>query len=61
MVISAVGLTKNDHDVVAVDNLTPHAAPGEIATALVTAGCPPTRPAVAQDDLETCFLGLVRR
>jgi ABC-2 type transport system ATP-binding protein len=35
--------------------------PDEVATALVTAGCPPTRLAVEQDDLETCFLRLVRR
>ncbi|MEQ0565209.1 ABC transporter ATP-binding protein [Amycolatopsis sp. NEAU-NG30] len=33
--------------------------PDEIATRLVTAGCPPTRLAVEQDDLETCFLRLV--
>ncbi|WIV57992.1 ABC transporter ATP-binding protein [Amycolatopsis nalaikhensis] len=33
--------------------------PDEIATQLVTAGCPPTRLAVEQDDLETCFLRLV--
>lgn len=33
--------------------------PDEIATLLVTAGCPPTRLAVEQDDLETCFLRLV--
>ncbi|MBE1495798.1 ABC-2 type transport system ATP-binding protein [Amycolatopsis lexingtonensis] len=35
--------------------------PEEIATQLVTAGCPPTRLAVEQDDLETCFLRLVGR
>ncbi|ADJ48309.1 multidrug ABC transporter ATPase [Amycolatopsis mediterranei S699] len=33
--------------------------PDEIATRLVTAGCPPTHLAVEQDDLETCFLRLV--
>ncbi|MEV7099620.1 ABC transporter ATP-binding protein [Amycolatopsis sp. NPDC051045] len=33
--------------------------PEEIATILVTAGCPPSRLAVEQDDLETCFLRLV--
>ncbi|GLY42783.1 multidrug ABC transporter ATPase [Amycolatopsis sp. NBRC 101858] len=33
--------------------------PDDIATLLVTAGCPPTRLAVEQDDLETCFLRLV--
>lgn len=33
--------------------------PDEIATLLVTAGCPPTRLVVEQDDLETCFLRLV--
>jgi len=33
--------------------------PDEIATLLVAAGCPPTRLAVEQDDLETCFLRLV--
>ncbi len=33
--------------------------PEEIATLLVTAGCPPSRLAVEQDDLETCFLRLV--
>ena len=33
--------------------------PDEIATRLVTAGCPPTRLVVEQDDLETCFLRLV--
>ncbi|WP_103355500.1 ABC transporter ATP-binding protein [Amycolatopsis sp. CA-128772] len=33
--------------------------PDEIATLLVTADCPPTRLAVEQDDLETCFLRLV--
>lgn len=33
--------------------------PDEIATLLVTAGCPPTRLAVERDDLETCFLRLV--
>jgi ABC-2 type transport system ATP-binding protein len=35
--------------------------PDEIATLLVAAGCPPTRLAVEQDDLETCFLRLVGR
>ena len=33
--------------------------PDEIATLLVTAGCPPTRLVVEQDDLETYFLNLV--
>jgi ABC-2 type transport system ATP-binding protein len=33
--------------------------PDEIAALLVAAGCPPTRLAVEQDDLETCFLHLV--
>ncbi|MEV6621536.1 ABC transporter ATP-binding protein [Amycolatopsis sp. NPDC051106] len=33
--------------------------PDEIATLLVTAGCLPSRLAVEQDDLETCFLRLV--
>ncbi|WIY00374.1 ABC transporter ATP-binding protein [Amycolatopsis mongoliensis] len=33
--------------------------PEEIATLLVTAGCPPSRLAVERDDLETCFLRLV--
>ncbi|GLZ28050.1 multidrug ABC transporter ATPase [Lentzea sp. NBRC 105346] len=33
--------------------------PELVATALVAAGCPPTRLAVEQDDLETCFLRLV--
>ncbi|WP_328454197.1 ABC transporter ATP-binding protein [Amycolatopsis sp. NBC_00438] len=33
--------------------------PERIATVLVTAGCPPSRLAVEQDDLETCFLRLV--
>ncbi|HEV2088755.1 MAG TPA: ABC transporter ATP-binding protein [Cryptosporangiaceae bacterium] len=33
--------------------------PEEIATMLVRAGCPPTRLAVEQDDLETYFLRLV--
>ena len=33
--------------------------PDEIATLLVDAGCPPTRLAIEQDDLETCFLRLV--
>ncbi|WP_326959562.1 ABC transporter ATP-binding protein [Amycolatopsis sp. NBC_01286] len=33
--------------------------PDEIATLLVAAGCPPTRLAIEQDDLETCFLRLV--
>ncbi|MEU4521992.1 ABC transporter ATP-binding protein [Amycolatopsis sp. NPDC024027] len=34
------------------------ARPDEIATLLVTAGCPPTRLVVEQDDLETGFLRL---
>jgi ABC-2 type transport system ATP-binding protein len=33
--------------------------PDEIATLLVGSGCPPTRLAVDQDDLEMCFLRLV--
>jgi ABC-2 type transport system ATP-binding protein len=33
--------------------------PDKIATLLMAAGCPPTRLAVEQDDLETCFLRLV--
>jgi ABC-2 type transport system ATP-binding protein len=33
--------------------------PDEIASQLVTAGCPPTRLVVEHDDLETCFLRLV--
>lgn len=33
--------------------------PDDVATLLVEAGCPPTRLAVEQDDLETCFLSLV--
>lgn len=33
--------------------------PDEVATLLVEAGCPPTRLAVEQDDLETYFLRLV--
>ncbi|GLY44495.1 hypothetical protein Amsp01_105180 [Amycolatopsis sp. NBRC 101858] len=33
--------------------------PDEVATLLVEAGCPPTRLAVEQDELETCFLRLV--
>ncbi|MCR6488983.1 ABC transporter ATP-binding protein [Amycolatopsis sp. OK19-0408] len=33
--------------------------PDEVATLLVEAGCPPTRLAVDQEDLETCFLRLV--
>ncbi|MEU0528989.1 ABC transporter ATP-binding protein [Amycolatopsis tolypomycina] len=33
--------------------------PGEVAELLVHAGCPPTRLAVTQDDLETAFLDLV--
>ncbi|MEV6647559.1 ABC transporter ATP-binding protein [Amycolatopsis sp. NPDC051371] len=35
--------------------------PEEVATQLVNAGCPPTRLALEQDDLETCFLRLVSR
>ncbi|ANZ40611.1 bacitracin ABC transporter ATP-binding protein [Lentzea guizhouensis] len=33
--------------------------PDEVATVLVTAGCPPTRLVVEQDDLETFFLRVV--
>ncbi|VVJ22102.1 Efflux ABC transporter [Amycolatopsis camponoti] len=33
--------------------------PDDVAALLAAAGCPPTRLAVEQDDLETCFLRLV--
>lgn len=50
--------TNGDAGFVLVDDRAVH-QPELVATLLVEAGCPPTRLAVEQDDLETCFLNLV--
>lgn len=50
--------TNGDTGFVLVDDRAVH-QPELVATLLVEAGCPPTRLAVEQDDLETYFLNLV--
>lgn len=50
--------TSGDTGFVLIDDRAVH-QPELVATLLVEAGCPPTRLAVEQDDLETYFLNLV--